>query len=309
MNCSRHGRSPPGPHGRLARRGRLRHRPRRGETLDYRARRPPREETSGGGTTGGEQTIPPGDRTTTKGLITEVDRTSTGKWILVEADPDADCRRIRSLRNNPGCDKMYYEVLGKPARVHSDDGCDGKGVEEASADDLEVGQRVRAWTGEPYATSNPGQARAWEVVICAGATENAAPSPTPGAEEEIVLLRQQGRPTRGSDVVPGAAFTGTLVVDKSGCLRLQPGDLRGHLPVWPPVYSLGTEGGETVVLGDRGRVVARVGGEIEVGGGEIRKGEAGGSYEEKRREFGVPERCQGPLWMVVPPVREIEPER
>lgn len=216
-------------------------------------------EVSSQSTTGREQTVSPGDRTITKGLITEVQRTSTGKWILVEADPQADCRSTRSLRNNPGCDKMYYEVLEKPARILRDEGCDGKDVVEASADDLQVGQRVRAWTGEPYATSNPGQARAWEVVICAGAREDAtaASLPPSGAEERIAFLSQQGRPIGGLCIVPGAAFTGTLVVDKQGCLRLKPGDLRGHLPVWPPGHSLGTEGGKLLILDDRGRVVAQ----------------------------------------------------
>jgi len=83
--------------------------------------------------------VPPGDRTTTTGLITEIQRTSTGNLITVEEDPDIVCPNP----NKPGCDKMYYEVLEKPARVLRDEDSDREGVEEASAEDLEVGQRVR----------------------------------------------------------------------------------------------------------------------------------------------------------------------
>jgi hypothetical protein len=121
----------------------------------------------------------------------------------------------------------------------------------------------------------------------------------------VVFLVKPGKPQEGPDIGPSAAIGGKLVVDEKGCLRLEgDGDPQGHLPVWPPGYSLSTEGGEMRVLDDQGRTVARIEREVYMGGGEIRKGESGGGYEEKRSELGVPGKCRGPLWWVAPPVRQ-----
>ncbi len=51
---------------------------------------------------------------TIKGVITEINHTNTGHWILVEADPDADCRMPRNVRNDPGCDKISWRTENHP---------------------------------------------------------------------------------------------------------------------------------------------------------------------------------------------------
>ena len=95
-----------------------------------------------------------------------------------------------------------------------------------------------------------------------------------------------------------------LEVDEGGCLRF--GYIRGpggDLPVWPPGYSLRTQDGETRVLDERDRLVARIGDRVEAGGGG--SGDAAGEYEKLRRELNVPERCTGAFWIITPPVKRI----
>jgi hypothetical protein len=107
-----------------------------------------------------------------------------------------------------------------------------------------------------------------------------------------------------------AQLKGRLVVDGEGCLRvgLRGSDLRGSdlrggdLPVWPPGYSLRTEGGETLVLDPRGHPVARAGGGVNAGGDQIARAGSMGGYEDLRHELGVPGKCKGPFWIITPPV-------
>ena len=93
------------------------------------------------------------------GVITEVDHTDTGHWILVEADPTADCRNGPV---KPECGKMYYNIRDQ-TDVLREAGSNRKVA--ASPSNLQTGQLVRAWRTGPYATSYPGQARARTVVI------------------------------------------------------------------------------------------------------------------------------------------------
>jgi hypothetical protein len=133
-----------------------------------------------------------------------------------------------------------------------------------------------------------------------------AASPTTTERGVVFLVQPERRPPEGPNVMMSARFTGKLVIDEEGCLRVAPGGgLRGHLPVWPPGYSLSAGGGEMRVLDAQGRSVARVGAEVYMGGGEIRKDESGGGHEERRSELGVPGKCRGPLWWVVSPVKEV----
>jgi hypothetical protein len=65
---------------------------------------------------------------------------------------------------------------------------------------------------------------------------------------------------------PTAMMGGKLVVDEEGCLRLRPG---GWVPVWPANLRLETGGGGARVVDGRGRVVAEVGREVFMGGGQV----------------------------------------
>lgn len=110
---------------------------------------------------------------------------------------------------------------------------------------------------------------------------------------------------------------GTLFVD-DGCIRM--GDpagnpRRGHadVVVWPYGYSLSGQHGEVFVLNAQGEVVARVGDEVRLGGGQISKNGLASTpegerraFEEYRQKMGVPERCRGPLWVASPGVRVVK---
>ena len=88
-------------------------------------------------------------------------RWKPGSWILVEEDPDADCRGDQGPLK-PGCQKMYFDI-GNDTRVLREEGNDRKAAKPA---DLKEGQRVSAdYTGNDVAMSYPSQTSARWVVI------------------------------------------------------------------------------------------------------------------------------------------------
>ncbi len=97
-----------------------------------------------------------------------------------------------------------------------------------------------------------------------------------------------------------ASFRGELVLDREGCLRVR--DEYGTLvPVWPAGFGVEASGGEVRLLNERGRVVARVGDDIEIGGGEAPPAERlAGVNERTKRELR--ERCPGQYWYASPNV-------
>jgi hypothetical protein len=85
---------------------------------------------------------------------------------------------------------------------------------------------------------------------------------------------------------------GKLVLDEQGCLRLNPG---GDVVVWPHDHSADVDARGRVRIRDgKGRVVAKVGDNVAVGGGEV--GDRGigfvdpGSVPSKQELL---ERCPG----------------
>ena len=91
-----------------------------------------------------------------------------------------------------------------------------------------------------------------------------------------------------------ALLVGKLIV-KDGCLRVSAseGD-RGHLIIWQPDYFLNSNEGVTEILDRNGQVVARVGEEIRIGGGEVPLAE---DLQQQLRE-PLPEQCEGPYWLM-----------
>ena len=85
----------------------------------------------------------------------------SGRWILVEENPSADCRGNKGpLRS--GCEKIYFDITSK-IRIFRKD---GSRRTLANATDLKNGQTVSAdYTGYEVAESYPGQTYAREVVI------------------------------------------------------------------------------------------------------------------------------------------------
>lgn len=101
------------------------------------------------------------------------------------------------------------------------------------------------------------------------------------------------------DGIPTTVDSGELAVDRKGCLRMGPqGDRRPNfVPVWPPGYSLDAGGERMRILDGEGRVVARVGDEIRVGGGPASSLETVVDVDEQQgRE--IRERCPGTYFIV-----------
>ena len=93
-------------------------------------------------------------------------------------------------------------------------------------------------------------------------------------------------------------FEGKLVLD-NGCLRVDK-----YLIIWPHGFSLRTEGEEIQVIDSNGQVVARVGDEIYVGGGELPAEEAR-FIEESITGQPLPDNCTGPYWIVGETVKTV----
>ena len=93
-----------------------------------------------------------------------------------------------------------------------------------------------------------------------------------------------------------AELIGELAVSE-GCLRM--GSADGYLLVWPPGFRLSTENDQIQVLNGAGQVVARVGEEVYMGGGEKRYLEQLDEYVRRQ----LPPDCPGPYWIVGEGVR------
>lgn len=99
------------------------------------------------------------------------------------------------------------------------------------------------------------------------------------------------------------------MLDEEGCIRIDGGaDTPDTLLLWPSYFKLSAEGGELRILDGDGDFVARVGGRIDTGGGEMQHGETTPreTFQALRRGLGedmareLRERCPGPYWLVGP---------
>ena len=127
----------------------------------------------------------------------------------------------------------------------------------------------------------------------AAVTQTSDPSTTGAAmvPTEVLFPRQRA----GVDYMQ-AAGGGKLVLDEQGCLRLgRGGGVAGDVIVWPHDHSVEVDAdGEVRIRDEKGSVVAKVGDDIQVGGGEV--GDRGLDFVD---EDSVPstqellERCPG----------------
>jgi hypothetical protein len=97
---------------------------------------------------------------------------------------------------------------------------------------------------------------------------------------------------------------GELVLDERGCLRVRH---QGYSPVivWPSGFEAERSDGGVQILDREGKVVAKVGEVVYMGGGgtPIRGNKA--VYERTRRE--LLERCPASYWVAAPPVQMPRP--
>lgn len=91
-----------------------------------------------------------------------------------------------------------------------------------------------------------------------------------------------------------ALLEGKLIA-REGCLRVSADDAElGVLIIWQPDYFLNDDNGSVEVLDRDGRVVARVGQKVSMGGGEV---PLTAELERQLRE-PITSRCEGPYWLM-----------
>ncbi len=147
--------------------------------------------------------------------------------------------------------------------------------------------------GSPADGSNRSDAS--DVVRGATGKTNETSGTDPLTKPEVVFIRQ--KPVEGVGQVMAALATGRVVVDDAGCIRLKNrGSYDGDLIVWPPGYSMQTEGVKVHIVKEDGETLARVGDRVELGGGQIPAHPGVREMYEKHLE--IPQKCTGPLWIV-----------
>lgn len=148
--------------------------------------------------------------------------------------------------------------------------------------------------GEPEAAGKNAQAasstsQSSSASQAASSPDQAAP---PSSAPGVFFPRQKA----SVNTYYMATWRGELVLDREGCLRVR-GD-GSVVPVWPPGFGVEALGDEVRVLNRRGKVVARVGDEVEIGGG----GAPPAAVVDKRTERELRERCPGDYWLASPDV-------
>lgn len=105
-------------------------------------------------------------------------------------------------------------------------------------------------------------------------------------------------PPEGERVNMEALLEGELRL-VAGCLRVgeEYGGQQGQLIIWPPGFWAAEEAGVIVVFDAEGQPVARVGGEVSFGGGEVFELFQSPTAQESVMEQ-PPAECPGPYWIV-----------
>jgi hypothetical protein len=161
---------------------------------------------------------------------------------------------------------------------------------------IEVPVTDRAWFEKELDRAGIELLEHVEVVVIQGRSARevdvCAPSPVAG----VAFPRQT--PVEGMRATMAAERIGTLMLD-DGCLRVSSIYGEGSaLPVWPPEFALREQEGEIQVIDGEGQIVARLGQEVYLSGGE---GSATAMPDCVRE--GLPAACTGPYWIVGDTVR------
>jgi hypothetical protein len=109
------------------------------------------------------------------------------------------------------------------------------------------------------------------------------PGPAPGIH---LATRAPEEPV----VRAGVSFEGVLR-ERDGCVRVASGSRGDDLVVWPHGFRAATERGKVVVLDPQGRVAARVGERVEMGGMPYRVGQV-----PRKGGWDLPAGCPGPYF-------------
>jgi hypothetical protein len=131
------------------------------------------------------------------------------------------------------------------------------------------------------------------VASSQAATTEAAPYETEVFRGKEVFFPRR----RTSGLGPSALGHGKLVVDDEGCIRMKPlPQDPGLVPIWPSDYELDTEGDKIQFLDGKGKIVAQIGEEVSMGGGQV---EVQRYVVDARMARELRERCPGGGYWVV----------
>lgn len=111
--------------------------------------------------------------------------------------------------------------------------------------------------------------------------------------DDVLFL---SRTTSANDVMD-ALFMGHVSVDDAGCIRLETESDYGVTAVWPFGYTLDHDGDSVRVLDESGEAVATLGGELELGGGEVPELHDGIGFTDADQQLAH-DRCPGYFWIV-----------
>jgi hypothetical protein len=141
------------------------------------------------------------------------------------------------------------------------------GAGGTAANNDAAADKDRTATTEPSA-EGPATTR-WETTKTSSQAPNGKASTTYQTEvfrATEVFFPQQRRPV---GLGPASGAVGKLVVDNDGCIRIKlgPND-PGYIPIWPARFELEVAGGKIRILDGMGRLVAKVGQEVDLMGGE-----------------------------------------
>ena len=93
---------------------------------------------------------------------------------------------------------------------------------------------------------------------------------------------------------PEALVRGTLVLTDN-CIRLERDkSLANYLLIWPPDFNIRFENSAVEIVNEDGKIVASLGDDVEMGGGEIHLLSLLDGFIQEQ----VPPQCPGPYWMV-----------
>lgn len=122
-----------------------------------------------------------------------------------------------------------------------------------------------------------------------GTSHESTTTATPSSTVHFPQLRP---PPDGPSIFPAALMIGQLVLEGT-CLRVTAQGAESSLPIWPPEVTLNAAADPIELLNQDGEVIARVGDEVELGGGPT--GAEAPLIEELREP--LPEECPGPYWI------------
>jgi hypothetical protein len=115
---------------------------------------------------------------------------------------------------------------------------------------------------------------------------------TSDPSKKIFFPRQEK--TDGERAVMEALVRGTLVL-VDNCIRVQYDEVGiNYLLIWPPDFSISFENGTIEIVNEDGKIVASLGDNVQMGGGEIKLL----SLLDKSIQEQVPPQCPGPYWIV-----------